>query len=370
MIVKIFRAGATFKAITYNFDKIAKGQATLMKVSGFGALRHLHEVRPEDYRNYLEVLSGLNRNVRLPQFHAMISAPDHAIDNDKLAKLAGQWLDRMGYKDQPYILVHHRDTDQSHVHMVSTRVDRAGKKIDSAFEYRRAVNQLNHLLQKDEAHQAQLDAGKALQYQCSTKAQVLLLMEGMGYQVREKDGELLVYKFGRQLFAINEKRVDECLAAFVPDKSQAIRWKAIFDKYRAFYNAVPERSIVSLSGGRTSPTGPFRSDLSDFLRKEFGIELVFHASGNKPPYGYTVIDHLQQRVFKGSEIMKLAVLVGPDSAVLKHGIPESQTVETAGHSAKNTQLTYFRPYLANDIDDQQIHGPRRRRQKKARTNTR
>ncbi|WCT13342.1 relaxase/mobilization nuclease domain-containing protein [Mucilaginibacter jinjuensis] len=370
MIVKIFRASASFKAITYNFDKIAKGQATLMKVSGFGALRQLREVRPEDYRNYLEALSGLNRNVRLPQFHAMISAPDHSFDKDKLAQLAGQWLDRMGYKDQPYLLVHHRDTDQSHVHMVSTRVDRQGKKIDSAFEHRRAVNQLNQLLQKDEAHQAQLDAAKALQYQCSTKAQVLLLLEGMGYQVREKDNELLLYKFGRQLFAVSEQRVEERLSAYVPDKAQAIRWKAIFSKYREQFNAVPERATLNLPGGRTSQTGPYRSELGDFLRKEFGIEMIFHASGDKPPYGYTVIDHVQQRVFKGSEIMKLAVLTGTEAGPSQSSsLPENST-EAAEKQLKSNYLTYFRPYLSNDVDDQQIHGPRRRRQKKARTNTR
>jgi len=370
MIVKIFRAAATFKAITYNFDKIAKGQATLMKVSRFGALRQMREVRPEDYRNYLEALSGLNRNVRLPQFHAMISAPDQSFDRDKLAKLAGQWLDRMGYGDQPYILVHHRDTDQSHVHMISTRVDREGKKIDSAFEKRRAVNQLNQLLQKDEKHQAQLDAGKALQYQCSTKAQVLLLLEGMGYQVREKNGELLLYKFGLQLFSITEKRVEERLASFIPDKAQAVRWKAIFSKYREHYNAVPDRTILNLPGGRTSPTGPYRSDLGDFLRKEFGVEMNFHASGDKSPYGYTVIDHVQQRVFKGSEIMKLSVLTGTEPDPSRGASLQDKGTDAAEQQLKNNHQAYFRPYLTTDVDDQQIHGPRRRRQKKARTNTR
>lgn len=370
MIVKIFRAAATFKAITYNFDKIAKGQATLMKVSGFGALRQLFEIRPEDYRNYLEAKSGLNPNVRLPQFHAMISAPDNTFDKDKLAKLAGQWLEQMGYKDQPCLLVHHRDTDQSHIHIVSTRVDHRGKKIDSAFEHKRAIKQLNLLLQKDEAHQAQLDAGKALQYQCSTKAQILLLLEGMGYQVREKDSQLLLYKFGRQLFKVSEKRVEERIAAYMPDKQRALQWKAIFNKYRAIYNPVPERATLNLPGGRTSQTGPYRSDLSDFLRQEFGIEMIYHASGDHPPYGYTVIDHPQQRVFKGSEILKLATLASRDFEFIKNTTVDKTAGETAEGYSKGSHLTYFRPYLANDVDDQQINGPRRRRQKKARTNTR
>jgi hypothetical protein len=370
MIVKIFRASASFKAITYNFDKIAKGQATLMKVSGFGALRQLQEVRPEDYRNYLEAQSALNPNVRLPQFHAMISAQDNSFDRDKLAKIAGQWLDLMGYKDQPYVLVHHRDTDQSHVHMVSTRVNRAGKKIDSAFEHRRAVAELNKLLQKDVTHQAQLDAGKALQYQCSTKAQVMLLLEGMGYQIRQKDGQFILHKFGHQLFAVSSERIEERLASFVPDQQRAAQLKAIFRKYQAIFNTQPERATINLAGGRTSATGPYRSDLGDYLKEKFGIDLVFHASGEKLPYGYTIIDHTQQRVFKGSEVLKLADLINPVATVDRVTSSLEATEDTAVISAANTQLTYFRPYFTNDVDDQQINGPRRRRQKKARTNTR
>jgi hypothetical protein len=369
MIVKIFRAAASFKAITYNFDKIAKGQATLMKVSGFGALRQLQEVRPEDYRNYLEAQSALNPNVRLPQFHAMISAPDSSFEKDKLAKLAGQWLDLMGYKDQPYLLVHHRDTDQSHVHMVSTRVSRGGKKIDSAFEHRRAVADLNKLLQKDETHQAQLDAAKALQYQCSTSAQIMLLLEATGYHIREKDGQLLLHKFGRQLFTITRNRVENRLVSFVPDKQRAAQLKAIFQKYQGFYSAQPERTLMNLPGGRNSETGPYRSDLGDFLKEKFGIDLVFHASGEKPPYGYTIIDHQQQRVFKGSEVLKLADMINP-LTVSRVNSSEKTTENAAAITEANTQPTYFRPYLTNDVDDQQIHGPRRRRQKKARTNTR
>jgi Relaxase/Mobilisation nuclease domain len=370
MIVKIFRASASFKAITYNFDKIAKGQATLMKVSGFGALRQLQEVRTEDYRNYLEAQSPLNQNVRLPQFHAMISAPDSSFDKDKLAKLAGRWLDLMGYKDQPYLLVHHRDTDQSHVHMVSTRVNRAGRKIDSAFEHRRAIADLNKLLQKDETHQAQLDAGKALQYQYSTKAQFMLLLEGMGYQIREKDGQLLLHKFDRQLFAISSQRIEERLVSFVPDQQRTAQLKAIFRKYLSIYSTQPERATINLAGGRTLPTGQYRSDFGDYLKEKFGIDLVFHASGEKPSYGYTIIDHTQQRVFKGSEVLKLADLINPVTTVDKVAPSIEPTEVTAPSNAANSQLTYFRPYFTNDVDDQQINGPRRRRQKKARTNTR
>ena len=40
-----------------------------------------------------------------------------------------------------------------------------------------------------------------------------------------------------------------------------------------------------------------------------GLILVYHASGDKPAYGYTIIDNAGKMVFKGSEIMPLKELL-------------------------------------------------------------
>src|ERR1700761_8510030 len=161
MIVRIFKPAASFAAVGYNLNKILKGKGEMMKVSGFDALKVLNEVRIEDYLNYLDAQSALNTRIKLPQFHAMISAPDSRYDKHKLTKLAQDWLKVMDYGDQPYLLVFHKDTDQAHVHIVTTRVKRNGDKVSDRFEHTRATQELNRLLQLDEAHQAQLNAGKA-----------------------------------------------------------------------------------------------------------------------------------------------------------------------------------------------------------------
>ena len=352
MVIKIFKPQAAFSAVGYNLNKIAQGKAELMTAIGFDALKHLTDVRTQDYLNYLEARSSLNRNVKLPQFHAVLSAPDTSFDRKALDKLAKQWLKAMGYGGQPCLLVFHKDTDQAHLHMVTTRVDRNGKKIDSGFEHRRAVAELNKLLTLDAAHQAQRDASKALRYACSTKAQLFLLLECMGYQVNERDGNYVLSKENKPLFVLRTERVELKLAAYEPDPKRRAQLKAIFHRYQ------PEFDTTLVAEGRS-----FRSDFSRFLHDQFGLELVFHASGDKPPYGYTVIDHTQQRVFKGSELMKLGEMLGT--------IPERQESQRSpvGQSPKKVSVNLHLQF-SNDVDDQQIHGPRRRRQKKARTNTR
>lgn len=352
MVIKIFKPQAAFSAVGYNLNKIAQGKAELMTAVGFDALKHLMDVRTQDYLNYLEVQSSLNKNVKLPQFHAVLSAPDASFDRKALDKLAKQWLKAMGYGGQPCLLVFHKDTDQAHLHIVTTRVGRDGRKIDSGFEHRRAVAELNKLLTLDAAHQAQRDASKALSYACSTKAQVFLLLEGMGYRVKESEGNYVLSKDHKLLFVLRAERVEQKLAAYEPDVQRRAQLKAIFHKYQ------PEYDTSLVAGNKI-----FRSDFSQFLHEQFGLELVFHASGDKPPYGYTVIDHSQQRVFKGSELMKLSEMLGTVTE------PQALQRTAAEQSAKKLHLN-LRFQFSNDVDDQQIHGPRRRRQKKARTNTR
>lgn len=370
MIVKIFKPVAEFKAVFYNLNKVLKGGGEVMKISGFGLLKGFDEVRIEDYRNYLEAQTALNSNIRLPQFHAMISAPDSSYDKQKLTKITIQWLEAMGYGDQPYLLVLHKDTDQAHIHIVSTRIDRKGEKIKDSFEHKRAIAELNRLMQLDEKHQAQLDAGKALRYHCSTKAQVLLLLEGMGYRCLEKDGRLVLCKFGKPLFAITDERMLQQLAGWAPDKARAVQLKAIIRKYQAIHDSTLKPETTPLAGGRTTTKTGYRTDLSDYLRKELGLQFIFHASGDKEPYGYTIIDHVQKRVFKGSEVMKLAEFIEPKAIAIEPERPAVQAADAGNERPAEHYAPPLQPYFTNDIDDQQIHGPRRRRQKKARTNTR
>jgi hypothetical protein len=61
--------------------------------------------------------------------------------------------------------------------------------------------------------------------------------------------------------------------------------------------------------------------------------------------------------------MKLGEMLGTVSE------PQTRQRNAADQPKKKPQIN-LRFQFSNDVDDQQIHGPRRRRQRKARTNTR
>src|ERR1700744_2233023 len=117
MIVRLLETSTVFSGIDYNFSKVERGDAELMKACNFGYLEGLTNVRPQDYQNYLLAISALNKRITNTQLHAAISTEGTLHDKQELTDVAEQWLKGMGYGDQPYLIFSHRDAPNNHVHV-------------------------------------------------------------------------------------------------------------------------------------------------------------------------------------------------------------------------------------------------------------
>lgn len=389
MIVKIFRPSATFRGVRYNTKKIDKDKGELMKVANFGPLQGLSELRPEDYINYLEMVSTQNKRIRYPQFHAAISAKGKTHDKQELTRIAELWLKEMGYKDQPYMIIFHKDTRNNHVHVVTTRIDKAGKKINSAFEKNRAIQSLNKIIGLSESEQAAKDLKKALGYSFSTKAQFLMILESMGYIIKEEGEQIQLIKYGARQLAIRLSDIKQKITQRHDNSGRAAQLTAIFEKYRKQYATELVPKTIPLPGGLIKNSKELRSEFSDLMNDKFGLQLVFHSKDGKPVYGYTVIDHAQKNVFKGNQILSKDILLatGEQPNRQPERIQGPQLIERpetladpaafADDATSNMQENSFeKPVeavnisISDDIDDEAILGRNRRRKRKARTNTR
>ena len=56
-----------------------------------------------------------------------------------MAYIAHEFMERMGYGDQPYIVFLHEDTGRRHLHIVSVRVDEEGHELPYRFDLKRAM---------------------------------------------------------------------------------------------------------------------------------------------------------------------------------------------------------------------------------------
>jgi len=359
MVVKFLKASGSFKGVFYNTDKIGQGKAELMAAANFEALQGLGEIRPIDYANYLDAVTARNKGVSQPQLHVAISTTGRSHDKNQLTTIAVAWLEKMGYGKQPYLIIFHKDTENNHVHIVSTRIDQEGRKISSDFERVRAVRALNQVMGVDEVQTVQNDLEHAMSYRFSNLAQFKLILENMGYTLKDHD----LIKFGKKLAEVDMEK----LGFRDPDDKRAAQLKAIFKKYTPRYD-----------------TAGFR----DYMKTKMGVELIFHAKDGKPAYGYTIIDHAQKNVYKGGTVLPLKELLavqGVATSTQKHQQINQKTREDNQHSPqqpgnasqKPNESFQFSPQefqininISNDVDDESIHGPRRHRKKKARTNHR
>ncbi|HVX00197.1 MAG TPA: relaxase/mobilization nuclease domain-containing protein, partial [Candidatus Babeliaceae bacterium] len=133
----------TFAGVKYNTDKVNRNTGELMLIANFGAMHALSNPRPQDLVNYLLMVSAQNKVIKNTQFHAVISANGRNYNKQELTKAAVMWLKEMKYGDQPYLIVFHKDTENNHVHIVSSRVGKDGKQIDRDYEQVRAVRNIN-----------------------------------------------------------------------------------------------------------------------------------------------------------------------------------------------------------------------------------
>ncbi|WP_316799677.1 relaxase/mobilization nuclease domain-containing protein [Pedobacter frigidisoli] len=381
MIIKILSSSASFTAVRYNTDKVYRGTGQLMVARNFGALDHLSDLRPQDYINYFKLLAAGNKRISKPQFHAVISADGKSVSVEDLSVLAERWMEKMGYGKNPYLVVFHGDTDHHHVHLVSCRVDRDGRKISSGFERIRAVAALNVLQGIDADLVCKKDIEAALAFRFSTAAQFKLLLEKKGYGLREADGKLELFRFGKVLGRVELTSIDARLSAL--DKRRAAQLKQLFLKYLPAHSArlVP----VPVSDYRSGSLH-YASDFAGFALKKLGIEIVFHNSEGKLPYGYTIIDHADGQVFKGSEVLALKEMLSVGGSVESaeqkslEGLGSldlsRQVNENAYHSvdaeyaneavAAEPVVDYLAPLdLKDDIDDEAILGRNRARKRKS-----
>lgn len=322
MIVRFLSSSASFHGVSYNTDKIDRGLGELMKVSGFGALQALSELRPEDYKNALKAVSALNNGVKSPQFHVAISAPGKTHDRYQLTAIAEEWLKLMGYADQPYLIVFHQDTANNHVHIVSTRITKEGKTINRDFEHIRGIKNLNKVMGLDEKQDVKTHIAKSLAYRFSTMAQFKMIMENQGYVLKEDSGVLNVIKFGTKLDNITIADITERLDKDKPDVKRTAQIRAILNKYANVYDSSLKPETIPLPGRYGKPTGAYTSELAAYLKEKHGLVLIFHASENKPPYGYSLIDNAGKAVYKGSEILSLKELLSIEAQPIHDQQPE------------------------------------------------
>ena len=147
MIAKISATENLGGALGYNFKKVEKGEANILLAAELYQSKEGRYTMEEVFAD-MEALIPKNCRTKKTVFHCSLNPhPDEKLSDETLMQIAREYMEALGYGNQPYIVFKHNDIAREHIHIVSLRVDSRGQKINDRFEKRRS-KQITDALEK------------------------------------------------------------------------------------------------------------------------------------------------------------------------------------------------------------------------------
>lgn len=149
MIAKISHGGSLYGVLAYNQIKVDELHADVLFgnriIEPPGDNPYTIEHISRSFGDYLTA----NRKTEKPILHISLNPdPKDCVSEEQFIKLAEQYMQRMGFGDQPYIVYRHNDIGREHLHIVSVRVDETGRAISDSYEHERSMKVCRELEQQ------------------------------------------------------------------------------------------------------------------------------------------------------------------------------------------------------------------------------
>lgn len=137
-------------------NKLKADTATILLTNKILCPEPNEAFRASDMMKDFELFMPQRYRTENPVFHVSLNPhPDDKLSDVELSLVAEEYMKRMGYGSQPYVVFKHHDISRIHIHIVSVRVDAQGKKVNDKFERRRSKDITRSLEQKYELHTAE-----------------------------------------------------------------------------------------------------------------------------------------------------------------------------------------------------------------------
>ena len=147
MVAQISTGGNMFGALAYNQNKVDSEEATVL-FSNRMLLGEDGNFSIGECMRSFEMQMPVQLSTKKPILHISINPhPEDVLTDQQLSDIAKEYMRKLGYGDQPYLVYKHTDIDRHHIHIVGLRVDENGKPLNDKFEHRRS-KQITRELEK------------------------------------------------------------------------------------------------------------------------------------------------------------------------------------------------------------------------------
>ncbi len=328
MVAKISIGSSLYGALAYNSEKINKEEGRLLGANKI--------ILPADGQidigriaeNFREFMPMIGRTKK-PVLHISLNPhPDDKLTDQDFEILAREYLEKLGFGEQPFIIYKHEDIDRHHIHIVTVNVNEQGKRLNQDFLFRRSKKITTELEEKYNLHKAQREKItpdmpiRKVDPSSDIKRQVAntVKMVGMRYKFQtlgEYNAVLSLYNIrceqtdgrvnGREYHGLVYFATDdEGKVVANPFKASRLGKFASrtaidsrFEKAKDKIDVAPTRSRVADVLTRATDQADFTSKL-----KDCGIDVVFRYTDEGRIYGVTFIDHNTMTVLNGSRLGK------------------------------------------------------------------
>ena len=336
MVANIRSGSSPGGALRYNKEKVDKDEAEVplwqKMLEPFDKHGRMDiDACMDSFRPYFEA----NRRTTNTVFHVLLNpSPEDKLTGEQLRETAKEYMERMGYGDQPYIVFKHNDISREHIHIVSLRIDEQGRKLPHDFEARRSMEILRDLERKYGLHpsvkgqgltdreglrKVNYSEGNVKQqissvarsclrnYKCSSYGEFRTLLELLNVSVEERTGTVDGRDYAGVIYGA---MTDDGYGIGTPFKSSCIGkdvgYKALQKYYATSKDRLKEKgSLDSLRQTVKDAMSPHntREEFRQLLKAD-GIDAVFRMNPIGRIYGVTFIDHNTGIVANGSVLGK------------------------------------------------------------------
>jgi len=128
MVVRI-KTGKSIKGVlNYNEFKVNQGKAELVLATGFSC--EVEELTFSQKLRRFEQLNQRSEKTKTNAVHISLNFPPEENPNtETLQKIAADYMQRIGFGEQPYLVYQHHDANHSHIHIVTTSIRAKGRPI-------------------------------------------------------------------------------------------------------------------------------------------------------------------------------------------------------------------------------------------------
>ena len=323
MVANIRSGASPGGALRYNKEKLDKDEAEVLfwqkMLEPFDKYGRMDvDACMDSFRPYLEA----NRRTTSTVFHASLNpSPEDRLTDEQLREIAQEYMQKMGYGDQPYIVFKHKDIDREHLHVVSLRVDEQGRKLPHDFEARRSMEILRdleckyglqpsvkgqELTDREGLRKVNYPEGNVKQqissvvrsclrnYKCSSYGEFRTLLERFNVSVEERTGTIGGRNYAGIIYGA---LTDDGYGIGTPIKSSRIGKDVGYKALQKYYEKSKEKlrengaldQLRQTVKGAMSPHNT-RDEFRQLLNAD-NIDAIFRINPAGRIYGVTFIDH-------------------------------------------------------------------------------